>query len=110
MDATGQDNNQDSHFPIDLNVLSGHFPLLVGFISSLFVALRILSAAGFDAETAYAIVQAGGAASAIIGASLSAVGVISLGVALVSADGAFFTLSVLAVSVIHSSSSSSFLV
>jgi hypothetical protein len=87
-DGKGPDNVQDASSAVSL--VREHLPLLVGIISTLFIAIRILSAAGFDPETAYAIIQAGGAASVILGAALSSVGEISLIIALISAERYFF--------------------
>ncbi len=59
---------------------SEHLPLLVGLASAFFVAIRILSAAGFNVETAYGILQSGGTATVLIGATLSSVGVICVAI------------------------------
>jgi hypothetical protein len=50
-----------------------HLPLLVGAASTIFVALRILSVANFNPETAYALLQTAGTAQVILGAILAAV-------------------------------------
>lgn len=55
-----------------------HIGLILGTVSALFVAIRILSLAQFNPETAYGILEAGGTAAVIIGALLSAVGQIAL--------------------------------
>jgi hypothetical protein len=58
-----------------------HLGLLLGAISTVFIAIRILSLAHFNPETAYGILQAGGTAAVIVGALLPSVGIISAAVA-----------------------------
>lgn len=56
-----------------------HIPLLLGAASTFFVAIRILSIADFNSETAYGILQTGGAAAVVVGALLDLIGPISVG-------------------------------
>jgi hypothetical protein len=56
--------------------LTSHLPLLIGTLTTLFIAARILSAAEFDPETAYAILQAGGTAAVLVGVALQSLPVL----------------------------------
>jgi hypothetical protein len=53
--------------------------ILIGGISTLFIAIRILSVAHFDPETASEILQSGGAGSIILGTILSVMGTVLAG-------------------------------
>jgi hypothetical protein len=57
-----------------IDTLRAHWAIGVGLLSTLFIALRIMSAAWFNPDTAYAILQAGGAGSVFVGAALSSIG------------------------------------
>lgn len=50
-----------------------NLPLIIGFATTFFVAFRILSAAGFDMQTAYAVLQAAGTGQVLAGAALGAI-------------------------------------
>jgi hypothetical protein len=50
--------------------------LLAGFLSVVFVAVRLLSVTGFDPETAYAVLQAQGTGSVIVGSLVPIAGLI----------------------------------
>jgi hypothetical protein len=52
--------------------------ILLGVTSAVFVVIRTLSLAHFDPETAYGILQAGGAGAVIIGALLSSIGPLAI--------------------------------
>jgi hypothetical protein len=67
-----------------------HLGLLLGTLSTLFVAVRILSLANFDPETAYGILQARGTAAVIVGALLSSIGLLSLLVSMLCLVSTFF--------------------
>ena len=54
-----------------------HLPLLAGVGSALFVAFRILGIANFNSETAYAILQAAGTGTIVIGILLASAGIIA---------------------------------
>jgi hypothetical protein len=62
--------------PEPSNDVISNLPLAIGILTTLFIASRILSAADFNPETAYAILQAGGTAAVLVGATLQSLPVI----------------------------------
>jgi Ca2+/Na+ antiporter len=58
------------------DVLKEHIPLITGSLVAIFVALRIFSAAAYNPETAYGILQASGTGTVIIGSLLSIIGIL----------------------------------
>jgi len=56
--------------------LIANLALLAGFLSVVFVAVRLLSVTGFDPETAYAVLQAQGTGSVIVGSLVPIAGLI----------------------------------
>jgi uncharacterized membrane protein len=66
-----------------------HIPLLIGAGTTLFIAVRLLSVAGFDLETAYGILQEGGTAAIVIGAIIPLIGGIAVMVCSLSAASFF---------------------
>jgi hypothetical protein len=57
------------------SLLKQQLPLLVGILTTLFVALRIFSAAAYNPTTAYGILQAEGTGTVIVGSLLSVIGI-----------------------------------
>lgn len=57
------------------SLLKQQLPLLVGMLTTLFVALRIFSAAAYNPTTAYGILQAEGTGTVIVGSLLSVIGI-----------------------------------
>jgi hypothetical protein len=55
-----------------------HLPLLVAFLSILFISLRLLSVSNQNIETAEGILQASGTATVVIGALIPAMGLVTL--------------------------------
>src|SRR5690242_3705180 len=50
--------------------------IIIGGVSTLFVAIRILGVAHFDPETASEVLQSGGTAAIILGTTLSVIGIV----------------------------------
>jgi hypothetical protein len=57
------------------SLLKQQLPLIVGMLTTIFIALRILSAAAYNPTTAYGILQAEGTGTVIVGSLLSVIGI-----------------------------------
>jgi hypothetical protein len=55
-------------------IIKDNLAVVAALLSVFFVAIRIIGMAGFNMETAYGILQAGGTANVLVGAALSIVG------------------------------------
>lgn len=69
--------------PTRMSLLKNHLPLLAGVLTTLFITLRIFSAAEYNPVTAYGILQAEGTGTVIIGSLLSIIGTLPVWLTLI---------------------------